>query len=106
MSKGFNLTWPIENIKIVSVTRVIKPDSSVNIYLVRMNKNKIFNSIVVYYASDVSDDYVVRDLACRKKVDLKLLRESVASKRFLEMSEVARNSNIKFAHVKSHRIFR
>lgn len=100
------LTWPIENIKIVSVTRVIKPDSSVNIYLVRMNKNKIFNSMVVYYASDMSDDYVVRDLACRMKRDLNLSRESVASKRFLKMSEVARDSNIKFAHVKSHRIFR
>ena len=96
MSKGFNLTWPIENIKIVSVIRVIKPDSSVNIYLVRMNKNKIVNSIVVYYASNVSDDYVVRDLARRMKNDLKLSSESVASKRFLKMSEVARNSNIKF----------
>ena len=100
------LTWPVENIKIVSVTRVIKPDSSVNIYLVRMNKNKIFNSIVVYYADDVSDDYVVRDLSCRMKRELKLLKESVASKRFLKMSEVARESNVKFAHVKSHRIFR
>ena len=96
MNKRFNLTWPIENIKIVSVIRVIKPDSSVNIYLVRMNKNKIINSIVVYYASNVSDDYVVRDLARRMKNDLKLSRESVASKRFLKMSEVARNSNIKF----------
>ena len=97
MSKGFNLTWPIENIKIVSVTRVIKPDSSVNIYLVRMNKNKIFNSIVVYYAANVLDDYVVIDLACRLRTDLKLSRESVASKRFLKMSEVACDSNIKFA---------
>ena len=96
MNKRFNLTWPIENIKIVSVIRVIKPDSSVNIYLVRMNKNKIINSIVVYYASNVSYDYVVRDLACRLRTDLKLSRESVASKRFLKMSEVARNSNIKF----------
>ena len=91
------LTWPAENIKIVSVTRITKPDSSVNIYLVRMNENKIFNSIVVYYASNVSDNYVVRDLACRMKKDLKLSRESVASKRFLKMSEVACDSNIKFA---------
>ena len=105
MNNRYKRTWPVENIKIVSVTRVIKPDSSVNIYLVRMNKNKIFNSIVVYYATDVSDWYVVRDLACRKKVHLTLSRESVASKRFLKMSEVARNSNIKFAHVKRHRIF-
>ena len=72
MNNRYKLTWPVENIKIVSVARVIKPDSSVNIYLVRMNKNKIFNSIVVYYASNVSDDYVVRDLACRMKNDLKL----------------------------------
>ena len=91
------LTWSSDNIRIVSTVKVVKPDSSVNIYLVRMNKNKIFNSIVVYYAADVDENYVVRDLACRMKKDLKLSRESVASKRFLKMSEVACDSNIKFA---------
>jgi hypothetical protein len=100
---GIAKPFKFETIRIISKCSIRKPGSaSIAIYLIKMNTNLIYNSIVVYKSIYIKEVTVKRQLCMIRREDLKLLTEKAAAKRFHILCDIASNSNIKFNNDKSN----